>query len=144
MNAWNLKLPVIFAVLCISAFAIAGDCDFSQCSVPAKNCDPSMCPPGCCTVAEYLRPCGEGIGWEKLHWQGVRYDEKGHVLKEMTERQAMNIARQYLEKYHYEASLKLAVGDKDSYKFEVISSIFKGKMLEINRKNGWARQYDGC
>ena len=144
MRALNLKLPVILTMLLVSAIVLAGDWNpVGSRDMSVQDCDPFMCPPGCCT-AENFAPCNLTISWEKLQWQGVRYDQKGHLLKEMTEHQAMNIAKQYLEKYHYEASLKLAEGDKDSYKFEVINSIFKGKMLEINRKNGWVRQYDSC
>ncbi|MBL0062694.1 MAG: hypothetical protein IPP40_14720 [bacterium] len=137
MKTINLKLPAIFAILFISALCFAGDSGMSTAAGGS-----SMCPPGCCTEESFVP--NVTISWEKSHWQDVRYDQNGHVLKEMTESQAMNIAKQYLEKYHYEASLKLAEGDKDSYKFEVTNSIFKGKMLEINRKNGWVRQYDSC
>jgi len=145
MKALNLKLPVMLAVLCISAFAVAGDCDFSKCTTSAGNCDPSMCPPGCCTVEECMSVCGAGVGWEQSQWQDVRYDQNGHVQKAMSARLAKNIARQYLEKYSIDGRVKLAASDNDTYTFEIVrASNEYVKMLEINRKNGWVRQLDGC
>ncbi|MBL0062693.1 MAG: hypothetical protein IPP40_14715 [bacterium] len=141
----NLKLPVLLTMLLVSAIVLAGDWNpVGSRDMSVQDCDPFMCPPGCCS-AECFVPCNTSMGWERSKWQDVRYDQKGHLKREMSKRQALNIAQQYLEKYHIDAELEFVESDEATYKLEVFRTDNKyAKMLDINRKNGWVRQIDGC
>jgi hypothetical protein len=136
MKKWLWTVPALVALLVIGWAGQARTGDVAT----AMNCDPSQCPPGCCTIAECEALCGGNVNWTACSWQSLSYDANGKLMESVTEEQAKRIANEYLKQRGSEGCMELVSSSPQSFLVVVHWETADRQKLEIDRQTGWIRE----